>query len=248
MPTNYAHWAFSMKDKVTILSYAIAGGMAVGWLFYDSLLLGIVLSFFLLFTAGIYRRRCVDKRKRQLLLQFRDLLYAVSSSLSVGRSMTQALNEAVDFWAGVYTEEDDMIRELRYMTGQMAQSNAKDIDVLRDFAERSGLADVTDFVTVYESCKTSGGNMVQAISRATTVIGDKIALEKEMHTLMAQKQFEGRIVMAAPFAVMLFLRVVSPAYLAPLTASMEGYLITTLALTCIVAAWIMTERMNRIAW
>ena len=54
--------------------------------------------------------------------------------------------------------------------------------------------------------------------------------------------------MAAPFAIMLFLRLTAPQYLAPMTASVHGYVMLSLALALIGAACLLTERTNRIVW
>ena len=71
-------------------------------------------------------------------------------------------------------------------------------------------------------------------------------LEKELHTIMAQKRFEGYIIAIAPIALMLLMKVASPEYLTPLTSSNTGHLISTMALALIVAAWMIIERVNNI--
>ena len=160
--------------------------------------------------------------------------------------MLQALEESITFWEATYKENDFIMEELKYMTGRIRTGNEKDVDVLKDFAERSGLQDVADFVSVYESCRSTGGNLITAINRATVIIGDKISLEKELQTLMAQKAFESRIVACAPFLLMILLRIASPEYLNPMFETSQGRIITTLALTLMVAALLMMERINRI--
>ncbi|MDD6816779.1 MAG: hypothetical protein PUE84_10080, partial [Firmicutes bacterium] len=179
------------------------------------------------------------------LLQFRDVLYSISSAVSVGRSMAQALEESMDFWKGTYDEKDLIMRELAAMVRQMKEGNARDLDVLKDFAGRSGLQDIVDFVMVYENCRTSGADLVKAIDRATGIIGDRIDLERELHTLMAQKQFEGRIIMLSPFALLLFLKISSPDFLEPLTASSAGTMVSTAALGLVAASVLLMERVNR---
>ena len=64
--------------------------------------------------------------------------------------------------------------------------------------------------------------------------------------MMAQKQFESRIVMAAPFLLLLFFKIFSPEYLLPLTASEEGRAISLMALGLTGAACLMMERVNRV--
>ena len=58
------------------------------------------------------------------------------------------MEESVDFWKATYEENDYIMQELAYMNGRIEKSGEKDIDVLRDFARRSGLEDVDDFVSV----------------------------------------------------------------------------------------------------
>ena len=247
MSENYAVWKLSLYDAVVLLAGSAAGGMAVGWLFYDSVKLGMTAALILLiFMKPRYIRWQISRRQQELLLQFRDLLYSVASSVSVGRSMGQALEESLEFWKGTYSEKDLIMQETAGMVRRMKETGERDVEVLKDFAQRSGLQDVYDFVMVYENCRGSGANLVQAVDRAAAIIGDKIALEKELHSLMAQKQFEGRIIMVSPFVLMLFLKISSPGFLAPLTGSMEGYLVSSLALGLILVAILMMERVNRV--
>jgi len=181
-----------------------------------------------------------------LLLQFKDLLYYLSSSVSVGRSIRQALNEAIESLSGTYSHSDYIITELIYMTERMQRSNESDIAVLEDFASRTDLEDVKDFVSACKICKETGSNLTKAISKTTEMITDKISLERELKTIAAQKHFEGRIVGIAPFAMVLGMRIISPEYLVPLTGTFEGRLVSTISLALITSGWIIIERMNQI--
>lgn len=246
MPIYYDNTDLSAVEKQKFALGALSLGITTGYLFYDSIAAGIFLALCCGFYLPQYKKRLREKKKSQLLMQFRDLLYSISSSVSAGRTVAQALEESVDFWKATYEETDYIMQELRYMNGRIREGGEKDLDVLRDFAQRSGLEDVSDFVSVYESCRHSGGNLPLAINRATSVIGDKITLERELKTMMAQKAFESRIVALAPFAIILLLRVMSPEYLEPMTTTGEGRIITTFALGLMAVSLIMMERINRI--
>ena len=246
MCRNYGIWDFSLLDLGVVLTVSLAAGTVTGWLFYDRLQLGLCISGALFFMAKPrYMRWQLQRRKRILLLQFRDVLYSISSAVSVGRSMAQALEESMDFWKGTYDEKDLIMRELAAMVRHMKEGNARELDVLKDFAGRSGLQDILDFVMVYENCRTSGADLVKAIDRATGIIGDRIDLERELHMLMAQKQFEGRIIMISPFALLLFLKISSPGFLEPLTASSAGMMVSTAALGLVAASVLLMERVNQ---
>lgn len=238
--------ALSDKEIRIFAAGAACAGMVTGLLFYDSPAAGILLTAAMIFFFPLYKKSLIEKKRGHRLVQFRDLLYSVSSSIAAGRSMGQALEESVDFWKSTYGPEDYIMTELRLMTAQMRAGNEKDIDVLKEFAARSGLEDAADFVAVYESCRITGGNLPAAINRATNIIGDKITLERELKTLMAQKAFESRIVMAAPFAIVLLLKIISPEYLEPMTSTGEGRMVMTFALCLMAGAMVMMERINDI--
>ena len=181
-----------------------------------------------------------------MMIQFKDLLYSVSASLSLGRNMKQALEESLNFWGNTYDESDPIVIEVRRMLKEMKETNAQDVKVLRDFANRSGISDITDFVNVYESLRSTGGDMPGAVSRAASVIGDKITMEKELSTALSEKLAEGRIVGAAPFIMTAAMKFFSPAYMQPVYETGIGMVVAITSLALSVAAIVMIERINRV--
>ena len=134
MSTDYGKWDLSFKDVLILTCFSLSAGLAVGWLFYDSLRAASVFSLSGFFLVPHYKMWKMDQRRQQLLLQFRDVLYSVASSVSVGRSMGQALEESISFWEGTYSEEDMMMKELKNMVRCMKEGNMTDVEVLRDFS------------------------------------------------------------------------------------------------------------------
>ena len=230
MCRDYAHAALTFESRLRFTAYVLAAGSSIGLLFYDRIGVALLCSALLLGFFPLYRRHVQSRRQEALLLQFRDVLYA----------------EAQSFCRSTYDEKDDMMQELSYMLKRMQQGGEDELPVLRDFAMRSGLADIADFVNVYEICRASGGDLARAMNRAATIIGDKIQLEAELKTMMAQKAFESRIVAAAPFAMVLLMRVTTPAYLQVMYETRSGLIITTFAVLLIACAFWMMERINQI--
>ena len=220
--------------------------MTIGILFYNSLIAGIVLSLGAVMLKPVYLKRMREKHKQELLVQFRDLLYSISSSVSSGRNMVQSLEESLDFWNSTYDDTDTIIIDVKAMISRIRNGGEKDTEVFREFAELSGLDDIRDFAAVYENCKSTGGNLITAINRATDIIGDKITLERELRSQMAEKVFEGRIVALAPFAIIVFLRFSSEEYLEPLYETSEGRTVMTICLGLIALAGWMIGRISRI--
>ena len=219
-------------------------GMFLGKLYFDSYLAGAVLSAAFLMLYPYFRKLEEEKARRELLVQFKDLLYSLAASFSVGRNMRQALSESLEFWGNIYGERDPIVVET--MIRGMEEANETDVKVLKEFAERSGLRDVQDFANVYESCKTTGGDMGRAISRATGVIADRIEMDRELRSMMAAKLSEGRIVGLAPVALVLAMRSFAPEYMVPIYTTVRGAMVALVSLGLSAFAILMTERINRV--
>ena len=225
---------------------AFLTGMMTGYIYFDDPAAGLVIFLCLYGAYPAYKRSEERKRKQVLLVQFKDLLYSLSASLSLGRNMKQALEESLSFWGNTYDEKDPMIIEVNKMLKEIKETNAQDIKVLRDFADRSGIPDITDFVNVYENLRITGGDMPGAIQRAASVIGDKITMEKELNTALSEKLAEGRIVGAAPFIMTAAMKFFSPSYMQPIYETSAGMAVAFMSLVLSAAALLMIERINRI--
>lgn len=64
---------------------------AAGWLFYDTILFSVAgWPGYLLFFPRIYKLK-VNKEKKQIQLEFKDVMLSVYSSLSAGATVEQSL-------------------------------------------------------------------------------------------------------------------------------------------------------------
>ena len=184
----------------------------------------------------------LEKRKRRLLSQFKDLLYSISSFVSTGRSLGQALEESIDFWRGTYDDQDYIMRELKQMTKNIKESNMPDVDSFDDFAKRSGLEDAEDFVMVCKTCKATGADFFKAAERSAGIIEDKIDIERELSSIMVQKRFEGRVIASSPFGLILMIKILSPDYMAPLYETTLGRAVSTISLVLMAAEMCIRDR------
>ena len=82
-------------------------GMATGYIYFDDPVSGIVIFLCLYFAYPVYRKGLERKRRQEMLIQFKDLLYSVSASLSLGRNMRQALEESLAFWGNTDNDRSE---------------------------------------------------------------------------------------------------------------------------------------------
>lgn len=246
MNKNYSIYEPQTEEKVLMAGVFFLILTAAGFLFYGVLYSGLILPFIYRNLLGIYCRKKAQQRRDGLLLQFRDFLYSLSASFATGRQMTAAMEEAGEALTEIYGPDGDMAEEIRCMLRRVKETGETDLAVLSDFAERSCLEDVADFVQVYSACRETGGNIIQAVNSAAGVICDKINIEAEIRTMVFQKKLEGRIIALMPAAVILFLQIVSPEYLQIMYQTLAGRILMSLALVSAVFAFVMIERITHI--
>ena len=78
------------------------------------------------------------------------------------------------------------------------------------------------------------------------MIGEKIAIKKEIAVMVSEKKFEGRIITCMPFVIIVFLRFISPEYLESLYSTWLGRLLMTVSLAAAAAAYYLIERITDI--
>lgn len=243
---DYRTWNLTVYEKIIFRLSVVIAGIGVGWIFYGNVLPGIVIGIILTASEKKYKEFLITKRKEQLLAQFKDLLYSLSSAVSTGRSLGQAIEESIKFWEGTYDESDYIIKELMLMSKKMRESNISDIEAFKDFAQRSDLDDIRDFMTVCKTCKSTGADFAAAIDKGSEIIENKIDIERELKSITAQKRFEGKIVALAPIVIILAIKLMSPSYMMPLYDTGIGKIISTISLAFTASGFIVIERVNRI--
>ena len=230
IPRSYREYVLNREDKIKFLFLCGIGLMAVAFLFYHSILLSLIFSLLAYPCLGPYRSYLADKRRKELKEQFRDVLYSISASISAGRQMPEALAEAGQNMRTIYREDALIVLELDNMAKRLNEYRESEEEILKEFAVRTGIEDISDFVDIYLTCRETGGDLIRVLSKASDVIMDKITIEKEIRTITAQKQFEAKILTAIPFVILLFLQLVSPEYLSAMYEGIRGRLLMTAAM------------------
>lgn len=246
MGTDYSQYELSVKEKYHFLVVGYIFVFTVLYLFYHSLIFSLAGGFFPYFLLGNYSRWKAEKRQTLLTIQFKDLLYSLSASMSAGFQLSEALKEGEESLKLLYDEGSPLIAELKYMVRNISENKESDVRLLLDFAKRSHCEDINNFVQVYISCAETGGDIENVLKNTTEILVDKMNIEREIKTLTAQKKFEGWIISMMPVIVILFLNIFSPDYLKPLYVTIIGRMIMTAALAGLAGAFYMIKKLTSI--
>ena len=243
--TDYTVYRMSRKETALSVIAAAAVLWAIGYLFYRSAIIAVMLSSVSLFYPRLVRRQKAERRKEELRRQFKQALYSVSSSLAAGHSVENAFREAVRDMRLLLSakQKHDILTEFEIINRKV--ENGESLErALADFGKRSGIDDIAQFADVFATCKRTGGDLIEVARRTIDMIGDKMDIEREIAVLIAQKRFEAKALGVVPFFIVAFLAWGSPDYMAPLYEGI-GRLIMTVALAALAfSVWLARKMMD----
>lgn len=239
---DYRQYNPSHKERIRYYAVCIGGLVLTGWLFFDSPVASVLIAFFAVPFEKRWRKANADKRRKELSVQFKDMLFSLSASFQAGRHMAEAIDEARVNLLDIYPASAPINTELDLMVKRMGYGGESDRSVLFDFARRSGSEDAMNFADVYYTCLTTGGDLCRVVNRTAEAILEKMTIRREIDTLMAQKKYEAKLLTIVPFLILLYLRFSSPDYLMPLYSTAAGLCVMTAALGALAAALFWNEK------
>lgn len=225
--TDLKSYTFSKKEEVLFYGALVAAGLIISYLMYRNLIFGLVIIPFSRRVRGYVTAFIVKRRRRRYMTEFKDFLFMASTAIGAGRSMKDAIAESIPSLKNIYGSRSILTADLIKAYERMENGGETDTAVLADLAEASGLEDVYDFVTIYSICKKTGASLITALSKAASVIMEKMSIEREIEELIKRKESEGMVIFAMPALIILFLNIFAPDYIAPLYETIAGRLIMT---------------------
>ena len=235
-------------DKKEILAFYIGFAFAIllfGELFFSSFAISSFFLLLLLPGKKIWSKHLAEKRKKMLMLQFRDLLYSLSASASIGRQMTDGLKDAIPVVERIYGSDAVLLKELNIMVKKIFDTGENDEFVLKDFAERTKIKEIMNFADVYSVSKKTGADLQKVIRKTVELLLGRIEAEREMKAMTSQKRLEFAILSVMPPGALLFLRVSSPYYLEAMYAGVAGRVVMSFALLSLLLAAYMSYKMTQ---
>lgn len=254
IPTyNYKVYYMTPIEKILYFLAAFAVGAAVGYLFYGGLakdefgdptvltwILNITISGLTGFLTGrafvpMRTEQIIEKRRRTLNRQFRDLLEALNTSLGAGKNVVDSFHAVYDDLKVQYDETAYIIQELEVIISGMA-NNVDIEELLADFGERSGIEDIKDFANVFKICYRKGGNIKETIRSTHSILSDKMEIHEDIETVVTSNKTEQNIMIAMPICIIGMIKFMSPEFAANF-ASTAGIVSTTIGVVLFVAAY-----------
>lgn len=234
---DYDVYVMSKEEKIINIIIAVVVIFAIGYMCYHNIILSAILALFSLKWPKMRVQQKIAKRKSELAVQFKDMLYSLSSSLSAGKSVETGLKECLQDLKIIYSDEDAyIIQEITYIVRGIEMNETIE-NMFGQFAERAHNEDIENFVDIFRTCKRTGGDMVQVIKTTSQTIGEKIEIKQEINTMISGKKFEFKALMIMPVFLILLLSISSADYMAPVFDTAIGHIVMTIAILLFAVAY-----------
>ena len=170
----------------------------------------------------------IDKRRRMIKTQFRDMLESLSTSLNSGKNVTDAFLAVQQDLSMQYDEDAFIQNELRVIISGIR--NNQDIEVLLyDFGRRTGVKDIIMFASIFRISYRKGGNIKEIIKNTNDIMRDKFDIQEDIETSMTSGKSELRMMMVMPVLMIGMFKGMSPDFGANFTTP-AGIMSTTISL------------------
>lgn len=231
---TYCGRTFGIRDLSVGFLGGFGAGLIAGYLLFHHPVPELVLALvFGWYFRGAFVRYKVEKRKEEFLDQFCDYLDSIATSLAVGRNGYESFLTAEEDMKELYEKG----APIRYASGRLAEGlrNGRAIpDLLREMAEETDCSSVRTFGEIYQICSTAGGNLKHIVGDTRNMIIEKIAIEREIQTVLTGPKNELNIMVLMPLAILAALRVLGGGIISDDSSSM---LVNTIALGIFVSSY-----------
>lgn len=245
-PVWYDYYYMTKKELVIYSLIGATGSALIAWIFYRSLIVTLfALPLGILFPKYM-NSILIARRKKQLMLQFKDMLYSLSSAVSSGSSVENALEIALRDMKQQYGEDNiDIIQELELMVSRL-HVNQNIEEIFSDFGQRSGIEDIRNFANIFEISKRTGGNLVDIIRQTSNIITEKIDVKLEMDTLLAGKKMEQKVLTAIPIVMVFVLTEATGGFMDVIFTTIPGRITATVTLLIIGIGFLWSKKITDI--
>ncbi|RKY07006.1 MAG: hypothetical protein DRP56_06465 [Planctomycetota bacterium] len=223
--------------RIVVLGVCCASFVAfiIAYTFFNGIWIGVCGAFSVFFIFMQYTQNRIMQQANLFERQLLDALGVAARSLRAGHPLVgafQLIAEEIKEPVGVI---------FRHIHQQ--QAFGSDLrEALKNAAKEKRNTEFKLFATAVTVQMQSGGNLADLMDTLSSVIRERIWLNKRIRVLTAQTQFSKIVLIAMPIFLFLMLNVVSPDYMKPLFEDPVGNLLIVLMfVNLILGSWLMNR-------
>ncbi len=255
---NYKIHYMKKTERAFYFIIAFIVGVAIGYLFYggigvdeygDPTTVTYVLNVLIPTTVGliagkmfipIRTKQIIEKRRKELSSQFRDLLSGLTTALGTGANVIDSFISVRQDLKVQYDDDAYILKELDVIIAGVENNNSIE-DLLYDFGVRSGIEDIKDFSNVFKITYRKGGNFKEIIKNTNEILGDKLEINEEIDTTVSGSKMEEKMMIAMPIFLVGIIKSLSPDFAANFVTP-AGIAATTAGVIMFIVAYFVARK------
>jgi tight adherence protein B len=243
---DYSMSTSGIADHAVAFLIGLAAGFAVLFIFYKIVPLAIV-GGALGGVAWVFvsSNEAINKRKRKLRIQFFDLLEALSVSMRAGNPVAKSLQSARDDLLLIYHDDSDIIVELDIIMGKFRNSVPL-AEAFADFAERSGIDDISSFASVYATIEGKSSRADEIVRETQQIISDKMEIEMEIETLMTAAKSEVNIMLFMPLVILAIIGYAGAGFMDAIYTTPMGRIVATGGFAVFIISFALARKFSNV--
>jgi len=240
-----------MTKAQHVLSYiGFAAAIAViFYIYYHSVIIsaigGLVLGYF---QEKNNAKSVAKKRRGQLRLQFKEFLEIITISISggSGRSMENAIMDAIPDLESIYNDKADIVREIKLIVSDYQAAAIPMTQGFKELGERSEIDDIISFATIYATIEGKTSDFGFIISQTHDIIKDKVEITMEIETTISSAKSEAYTMLVLPLVLIVIMSAMGSAFLGALFTTFVGRCAATFGLVCTLASYVIAVKATEI--
>lgn len=223
------------NGDIRYIAEALIQIIVTAYIFYENVLFAILLSPYVIWHVRECRAASEKRKKTAAAEEFKDGIIAVSFALGVGYSIENAFAEAVKELTQMYGADSQVVKRFSRIVRRLNRNENLE-DILDEYADESGIEDISYFTEVFRYAKRSGGDLISIIRNTASVIQQKVEVSNEIETALGGKRMEQKVMSMIPFGIILYLKVTASEFISPLYGNVLGVAVMTVCLIVYVLA------------
>ncbi|EZH65398.1 hypothetical protein DH09_17370 [Bacillaceae bacterium JMAK1] len=247
--TQSAEERQASKRRMNILQAAVICLILflLGMMLFRSVFFALLIALLGLFYPKVKANHDHQKQEKIMLLQFRDAILSLASSLKAGTSLQVALRRCeTDMTRELQLQKDKpMLDALERINGDIQLGTPVE-DALQTFRNEHDIEDIAQFVDAIIMTRTKGGNLADVIDNTAESISDKIMIQQEIKVATAQKKMEASLLTFMPVGIVVVLMMLNPDYMQPMYDQTLGTFMLFAAVLMLVANYFIGRKVTNI--
>lgn len=233
---------------IEYLRYGVFGIIIVlgfSYIFYDNMLAIIILLPSLIPYFKLIKKRLCNRQQNKLKEEFKELCISLAAQMSAGYSVENSIKESYQEMSELYGERSYICKELKIILGKL-KNNISIEDSIAQLAIRSDNQDIRLFSEVLAIGKRSGGDLISIVRSAALNISEKADAEREIRSIISEKQFEQMIMNIIPLVMISYVKLSSPEMMTVMYQTAAGRIIMSVCFVIYIASFLLGKKITEI--